>query len=161
MADGRTDEPTAAPPAAEAAQAARPGGVGGVRIVAPVGLDVFRDGTLVGSSAGPIALPEGVHTLLVSSEPLDYRDEQTVTVKAGQLTELTIALPMGRMNINAVPWASVSIDGRPAGDTPLANIEVPIGAHEILFSHPDLGEQRLSAVVKAGAVTRVSASLRR
>ena len=38
--------------------------------------------------------------------------------------------------------AEVWIDGKPFGETPLGNLEVPIGTHELLLRHPDVGEHR-------------------
>jgi len=159
-------QPPSAPAIAEPATAAPApaplsGRFGGVKVSSPIELQVFENGTLVGSSAAPIALTEGAHTFDVVNEVLAYRARQTVTVKPGQMATLTIALPQGRININAAPWASVSIDGNPAGDTPIANVSLTIGNHEILFRHPQLGEQRMTAVVKAEGVTRVSASFQR
>jgi hypothetical protein len=42
------------------------------------------------------------------------------------------------------------------GDTPLANLSVSLGEHDVLFRHPELGERRQKAVVKADTLTRVS-----
>ena len=47
------------------------------------------------------------------------------------------------------------------GDTPLGNLPLPVGEHEITFRHPQLGEQTQKVIVKSGALTRVSASLAR
>jgi hypothetical protein len=160
--------PVAPPPPPEqraeaAAQAAPPlaGRFGGIRVSAPVDLQVFQDGTLLGTTAAPIALTEGNYTLDLISEPLGFRSRQTVTVKAGQLTGLKVALPQGRININATPWANVWINGNAAGETPIANLSLPIGTHEIVFRHPQLGEQRMTAVVKAEGITRISAGFQR
>jgi hypothetical protein len=65
-------------------------------------------------------------------------------------------VPNGRISINALPWANVWIDGSAAGETPLANLSMPIGQHEIVFRHPQLGEQRQTVVVKTEGLTRVS-----
>ena len=74
---------------------------------------------------------------------------------------MRLTLPQGRININATPWATVWINGNAAGETPIANLALPIGNHEIVFRHPQLGEQRLTATVKADAIARVSASFQR
>jgi hypothetical protein len=63
--------------------------------------------------------------------------------------------------VNATPWADVLIDGRPAGQTPLGNIELPIGPHEITFRHPELGERTRRVVVAAQGVSRVAENLTR
>jgi hypothetical protein len=33
------------------------------------------------------------------------------------------------LNVNARPWANVWLDGRAVGETPLANLRVPVGEH--------------------------------
>jgi hypothetical protein len=58
-----------------------------------------------------------------------------------------IALPSGRISINAQPWASVTIDDRAVGVTPLGNLSLPIGTHEIVWRHPELGERRQTVTV--------------
>jgi hypothetical protein len=55
----------------------------------------------------------------------------------------------------------VLIDGRPAGQTPLGNIELPIGPHQITFRHPELGERTRQVVVAAQGVSRVAENLTR
>ena len=79
-------------------------------------------------------------------------------VDAGRQADLTVVLPSGTVNVNAQPWAQVLIDGAVVGDTPLANLPLVIGDHEVVFRHPQLGERRQRVVVKAGALTRISAS---
>jgi serine/threonine-protein kinase len=64
------------------------------------------------------------------------------------------------LNVNARPWANVWLDGRAVGETPLANLRVPVGEHELIFRHPDLGERRVVAVVEPGGPTRVTVDLR-
>jgi hypothetical protein len=49
------------------------------------------------------------------------------------MTNVKISVPNGHISINAVPWAEVLIDGTAAGETPLANLSLPIGTHEIVF----------------------------
>jgi hypothetical protein len=153
-----TTKPAETAPAEAAPLAGR---IGGVRVTSSVELQVFQDGSLLGTTAGPIALPEGSHTLDFVNESLGYRSRQTVAVKAGQLAAVRLTLPQGRININATPWANVWINGNAAGETPIANLTLPIGNHEIVFRHPQLGEQRLTATVKADGVARISASFQR
>jgi serine/threonine-protein kinase len=63
------------------------------------------------------------------------------------------------VSINAQPWAQVWIDGNLIGETPLANLTVSAGEHEIIFRHPQLGERRETTIVKSGVQTRISATL--
>jgi hypothetical protein len=92
---------------------------------------------------------------------LGFRSRQVVDVKAGQTVAISVTPPDGRININAVPWAEVLIDGKLVGETPIGNLSIPLGEHEIVFRHPKLGEVRRTAVVRSDAVTRVSANLER
>lgn len=128
-----------------------------MKVNAPIDLQVYEKGTLVGSTAGPIAVLEGAHTFELVNEALGFRVTSNVNVRGGQMTPLAISLPNGRLSINAVPWADVTIDGKPIGTTPLANVPVTIGQHTIVFRHPTLGEQTQTVVVKADGMTRVSA----
>jgi serine/threonine-protein kinase len=129
---------------------------GGLTVTSPLELQVFTGGKLVGSTSGPIALNEGPHSLEFVNETLGFRLQQSVNVKNGQMTSVKIAAPNGRISINAVPWAEVTIDGVAAGDTPLANLSLPIGTHEIVFKHPQLGERKQTVVVKVDGLLRVT-----
>jgi hypothetical protein len=54
----------------------------------------------------------------------------------------------------------VFIDGRRAGETPLGNLPIAIGSHEILFRHPQLGEKRQAVSVTLKAPVRVSIDMK-
>ncbi len=146
-------------PPAQAATRLRPGGV---RLISPIELYVLENDRVLGSSAdGPIVAAAGVHELVLINTALGYRTRQRVNINEGQIVPLTITPPHGRVSINAIPWAHVSIDGRPVGETPLADVSVPAGEHTITFRHPELGERREAVTVRPGAETRVSATLDR
>lgn len=153
--------PSATPPVPERPAPAAGSGFGGVRVSSPIELQVFENGKLVGTTPGQIATSDGPHTYELVNEPAGFRASQNVTVKAGQMSTVAIALPNGRISINAVPWADVLIDGAAAGQTPLANLAIPIGTHEITFRNPQFQEQRQKIVVKAEGLTRVSATLQK
>ena len=101
-------------------------------------------------------MSEGTHTLEFVNEATGFRYTQNVTVRASKMTTLSIAVPKGRISINAVPWAEVLIDGAAAGQTPLANVSLPIGPHEIVFRHPQLGERKQTVIIKADAPNKVT-----
>jgi hypothetical protein len=46
------------------------------------------------------------------------------------------------------------------GETPIGSVTVPIGIHEVVFRHPELGERRQAVTVKAGEPTKVGVDLR-
>jgi hypothetical protein len=49
----------------------------------------------------------------------------------------------------------VSIDGRPVGTTPLGNLSLPIGSHEVVWRHPEFGERRRTITVAARSPLRI------
>ena len=133
---------------------------GGVQLQTPITLNVMHGDEVLGSTAdGPIIMRAGTYQLDLINTALGLRMRRDVTFREGQLTRMDITLPMGLVNVNARPWAEVSIDNRVYGETPLANLAVPIGNHEIVFSHPVLGERRQMITVRADGPTRVAATL--
>jgi serine/threonine-protein kinase len=83
-----------------------------------------------------------------------------VTVQAGRTSTIRLEAPSGTMNVNAVPWAEVWVAGKRLGETPLGNLQMPIGSHEVVFRHPQLGERRTTVLVTLKGPARVSMDLR-
>jgi len=134
---------------------------GWIRLDAPAEIQVLEDGRVIGSTdLERVMLPVGRHDLEFVNTPLGYRERRTVQVTAGQTTTLRPQWPNGSMAINAIPWAEVLVDNKRVGETPIGNITVPIGAHEILFRHPELGERRMSVTVSVGEPLKVGFDLR-
>ena len=132
---------------------------GGVKLVTPIELKVLQGDKVLGSTAdGPIIASAGTYQLDLSNAALGFRTRLSVTFRAGQITSMNVPIPNGRVSVNAQPWAEVSIDNVAKGETPLANMSVPLGEHEIVFRHPELGERRQTFTVRADAPARVSAS---
>ena len=130
--------------------------------MSPVELQVIEGDRVLGTSSdGPVVASAGSHELEFVNAAIGYRARQIVQIKAGQIVSMSITPPGGRVSVNAVPWAQVWIDGRALGETPIANVSVAAGEHEIVFRHPQFGEHREKATVKSGALTRVSATLGR
>jgi len=103
----------------------------------------------------------GRHDFEVSNEALGYRTTQSIQVTPGQVARIRPDWPMGTIAINAAPWANVTLDGKDLGETPVGNTSVPIGTHEVIFRHPQLGEQRITATVTASAPARLSVDMRK
>jgi hypothetical protein len=148
--------------AALLAQAASRDKRGGLRLSSSIELQVLEGERVLGSSVdGPVVTTAGRHQLDFVNNALGYRSRQVVDIKAGQIVSMKVSPPDGRVSANAVPWAQVSIDGNAVGETPLANLPLAVGEHEIVFRHPQLGEQTQKVIVKSNALTRVSATLTR
>ena len=135
---------------------------GGFRVSAPIEIHVLDGERVVGSSVdGPIIAPAGRHDFDFVNSVIGFRVRRTVDIKAGQVTSVAVPVPNGTLNINAEPWATVFLDGTSVGETPLGNLSVLPGEHEILFQHPQLGERRQRTLVRADTETRVSVNMQR
>jgi hypothetical protein len=131
-------------------------------VSSPIVVELFDGDTRLGSSAaGTVTATAGSRQIDFVNTTLGYRSRQQIVVKAGQTVSATVSPPNGRLNINAVPWAEVLVDGKLVGETPIGNLSVSLGDHEIVFRHPQLGEVRRTVVVRADSLTRVSANLER
>jgi hypothetical protein len=123
-------------------------------------LQVFERGRRLGTTDDRIVLPAGSHELEFVGDELGFRARRTVTVSPAQSTNVTISLPQAAVNLNAVPWADVSIDGKEIGQTPIANLMLPIGAHQVVFRHPQFGEKQATVNVSLQDSARVAVDMR-
>ena len=134
---------------------------GWISVKAPFLIEIHEDGRLIGTTeTDRLMLASGRHALEFVNSSLGYRQTRTVQVMPGKVASLSIDLPQGTVNLNAAPWAEVWIDGRRVGETPIGNLAVPIGPHEIVFRHPELGEKKQAVSVTTGAPVRLSVSMK-
>jgi hypothetical protein len=133
---------------------------GWLSISAPFELQVSENGQVLGStSTERIMIAAGKHTLDLQNGALEFATRQTIDVPPGKTAKVSVSVPNGSLSINALPWADVLVDGKPVGVTPLGKITVPIGTHEIVWRHPQLGERRRTVSVTAGAPVRIGMDL--
>jgi hypothetical protein len=129
---------------------------GFVRFRAPFEMQVFEGGQLVGTTgAERMMLPAGAHKFDLVSDQLEFRTTTTIQVMPGAVATSIVTIPNGLLSVNALPWADVEVDGRAMGTTPLANISLPIGTHEVVWKNPQLGERRRTIVLTATTPVRV------
>jgi PEGA domain-containing protein len=134
---------------------------GWISIAAPSDVQVYENQRLLGSSRSDrIMVSVGRHELEIINEALGYRATRTVEVEPGKVAAVRLEWPKGTLALNAIPWAEVWVDGDRIGETPIGSVSVPIGTHEVIFRHPELGERRSSVNVATGAPTKVSVDLR-
>jgi hypothetical protein len=136
------------------------GATGTVAIDSPVELRLLEDGRLLGLSNGaPLVLGPGKHRLDLVNDQLEMRLSRIVTVEANKTTRVPVSAPNGTMFVNALPWAEVFVDGRSIGTTPLGDVSVAVGTHEVVWRNPQLGERRKTVVVGAQTPVRVTVDL--
>jgi hypothetical protein len=71
------------------------------------------------------------------------------------------AVPAGKITLKTEPAMMVHLDGRPLRLTPIEDLEIPAGEHELLFIHPRTGaETRETVTVAAGETLVVERDLR-
>ena len=134
---------------------------GWISVNAPVPLQIFEDSRLLGTSQSDrIMVSVGRHQLVMVNEVVGFSQSQVVNVTPGRVTPIRPQWPSAAMSFNATPWAEVWVDGQQIGETPLANISVPVGNHDVLFRHPELGEKRVRTVVTLSAPAKVSVDMR-
>jgi serine/threonine-protein kinase len=103
----------------------------------------------------------GRHEIDIVNEALGYRTTRVVQVPAGKVAAIAVEMPKGTIALNAQPWAEVWIDGEKVGETPIGNLPMAIGSHDIVFRHPELGEQHHTVMVTLKDVARLSVDLRK
>jgi hypothetical protein len=134
--------------------------MGWLLVQSSIHLTVLRNGEAIGNSDdGRLALGAGNQELELSNTAAGYREATTIRILPGQVTTLRPELPQSTIDIESTPTARVSIDGHDLGETPLAQIALTIGPHDILFRHADFPERHVSAFIKVATPAHVSVDL--
>jgi hypothetical protein len=140
-----------------------PAALGGwVSVASPFQVELFERGELIGSSGTTkVMLPAGPHQIVLKNSSLGYESVRSVDVAAGRVAAIAVDPPQAPLSINAVPWADVAIDGMAVGQTPMGNVMIAVGSHEITFRHPQLGERTQTILVTATGANRASVDFTR
>ncbi len=77
---------------------------------------------------------------------------ETITSSAGQ--------GRGTLNVNAIPYARVTVQGRMLGNTPVVGAPLATGRHLVTASHPTLGEQEEWVRIRDGKLSSLSFDFR-
>lgn len=137
------------------------GPVGGwLAITAPFDVEVVEHDDVIGTGAtSKIMLAAGRHDITLVNRGLGYQEARKVDVTGGKTMSIKVEPPKVNISVNARPWADVSLDGASLGQTPISNLLVAVGTHEMVFRHPQLGERRQSVTVTAKGPNRIAADL--
>jgi hypothetical protein len=133
---------------------------GWVSLATPVDTQLYENGRLIGTSRiDRIMMPVGRHDVEIVNEPLQYRVKHSVDVVPGKVSPIKLEWPKGTVSLNALPWAEVWVDGEKIGETPIGNLALPIGPHEIVFRHPELGERTYAISTMTSSPTRLTVDM--
>lgn len=168
-------EPTVLAPAPEAPPAPAPApapavekpteqriAAGWLSITSPIALRVVEGGQVIGSSElARVMLRAGSHDVELVNEELGFRERRRLTIAPGKSSVISVQAPKVALNINALPWAEVSVDGRAAGETPIGNYPIEIGTHLVTFRHPDFGERQQRVTVGLKSPARVTVDMKK
>jgi hypothetical protein len=120
-------------------------------------LQVLQDGSQIGTSrTEKLMMAAGTYNLEFSNDALGFSVTKSVKVTPGQVTRVSVPIPDGTLSVNATPWAEVFVDGNRIGDTPIGNVALKAGQHELIFRNPKNGEKKQTVVVRPGQSARVT-----
>jgi hypothetical protein len=135
---------------------------GWLTVASPIALTIREGGKVIGSTDSErLMLPAGEHTLELNNDALGFQAKRTVKLEPGKTAALKVDPPNGTLSVNAQPWAEVWVDGQRIGETPIGKLAQPIGSHEIVLRHPELGERRETVVVTLRQPARLGVDMRR
>jgi PEGA domain-containing protein len=130
---------------------------GWLAVFAGVPLNIYIGGRLRGTTEdGQLMLTAGSYVVELVSERFNYREMKNVTIKPGRVASYTVSLPTSVIRINSPDGTDISIDGQATGRTPLGDLAVPIGTHEVVGTSAELGQRRQSIEVKLGEPAEVT-----
>jgi len=137
------------------------GPIGGwLSIAAPFDVEIAENSEVIGSSGTTrIMLAAGRHEVVLTNKSIGYQEARRIEVAAGKTTAIRLDPPRVAISVNARPWAEILLDGTNIGQTPIANVLVTVGSHELVFKHPQLAERKQTIVVTAKGPNRIAADL--
>jgi len=134
---------------------------GWLSVKSSVAMEIREGGRQIGTTdTDRIMLTAGKHDLEIVNDTLDFHTNRTVVVPPGKVAAIGVDLPQGAINVNASPWAEVWIDGKRVGETPIGNLPIAIGPHEVIFRNPQFGEKRQAVSVTLNAPVRLSVDMK-
>ena len=133
---------------------------GWLTVNAPFDVRVMeRDAVIGDSRVARIMMPAGNHQIALINETLQFEETRSVELAVGKTLTIRVEPPKAAVSANARPWADVLVDGVGVGQTPISNLPLAIGQHDIVFINPDFGERRQRIVVTARGPNRAAADL--
>lgn len=150
--------PTPAPPPPRDAAGAL---AGWVRVEAPVELQLSIDGAAAGTTRqAPVLLAAGTHDIVAASDRAGFRATERVTIEAGRVRTVTVAVPNGSLSVQAQPQVDVLVDGAAVGTTPIDRLALAAGVRRVVLRGAGV-ERSYDVVIREGKHTGLTVDLQR
>jgi hypothetical protein len=120
---------------------------GSLALSAEVPVDVYMAGRRMGTTPLTLKLAPGPQTLEFRYAGLEK--SATYTISSNETARATVVFDV-TLQINARPWAQVSIEGASGsmlGQTPLSDVKVPVGS-VLVFQNPGFPEKKYRVTAK-------------
>jgi hypothetical protein len=78
-----------------------------------------------------VLLAPGPHDVRFENRALGLREVRHLDIRPGETTALSIATPVSHVTVTASEPATVAIDGKEVGETPLTEFAVPVGTRDV------------------------------
>jgi hypothetical protein len=78
-----------------------------------------------------VLLAPGPHDVRFENRTFGLREVRHLDIRPGETTAISLETPMSHITVTASEPATVSIDGQPAGETPLTNFAVAVGSRDV------------------------------
>jgi serine/threonine-protein kinase len=123
------------------------GATGKLEINAVPGFEVWFNGKALGETPGTFELPLGKQAIDLVHAGLNVERKMTVSVPG----KVQIKLEEASLDIRCAPWATVKLDGKSLGTTPVPIQNVLEGRHVIELENSELKKsKRIVTTLKAG-----------
>jgi hypothetical protein len=118
-----------------------------LKVFAPFDLQITENGhPLRLDDQNELMMPSGRHELQIENRALGYRQVSRVDVEPGATASLSVVPPPSALSVTSTLPATVAVDGEAAGETPLADVPIKLGTHEIVVRSAS-GERRFTTTV--------------
>jgi hypothetical protein len=134
---------------------------GWLSVAADHELQVLQDGSQIGTSrTEKLMMAAGTYNLEFSNDALGFSVTKSVKVEPGKVTRVSVPVPDGTLSVNATPWAEVWVDGNRVGETPVGNLPMKAGSHELIFRNPKFAEKKQTVTIRPGQPARVTIDMK-
>jgi hypothetical protein len=127
---------------------------GSLAVSSAVAAEIYQGDKHLGSTPTTLQLPAGNQTL--EYRHADLRTVVTHVIKAKETTTALVTFD-AIVQLNARPWATVSIEGSPRmalGQTPLSDVRLPVGS-VLVFENPNFPSKSHKIVASDKAIQMV------